>query len=1834
MHPGYVRMSSKVEVPGIQFMVCGGGKQELLRAEARKLGTESRFQFLGYVKDICPVLSIMDIYGYPLCEETYASGELNIQEVMACGIPPVVFPYGGVKELIKDHYDGLVVDSEKEYVQAIEYLYHNDALRSEIGGNAYKSAWEKYGAENAAIALNSQYQKLMSRPKTKRVWGLDAWKSLIDNEICYATGNENGIHHEGSEIFCESAGRLGKVFRTSAGQGVQAIEADLEIFNMGHFVHDVGIMPYLVEFGKDPNLWFWSGLQWLARGGTDQAVHAFIHASQCGKTDWRVHAALKVAAQSAGNDKLVAEAQSNLDKTKISPDISEIYESKLLRIKEKNTEFDTEELQKCAEKYISENQWAEAASVLVELWEKAGDSTAIFESLAACSIESGDLESASTWLKRAINQDSCASVNFYQLSRIEHARGHIKEALKYAAEYETLEPDKIQGFDAYYGQLLRESGDVRSGAKTLFRAIQSNPEDWYSSVQLAYCLMEMGEKKAARDMAEHVLNLKSDYQPAQELLRLLEREGCNCPRTDLDTKNSQDKSDRRIQDTSDLSTEEIEERIRECESLEPSRQEYSLYRLAEKNPQNSLVWEALGVYELKRGKLKAARSHFDKSKCIDSERESIWTYLAQTALAEGNIEDLENFLEKAFKINPESIDGNHILGLLLLEQGNVVDASRIFYHLITLEPYNKEYYIGLRNCFIRNGDDSMVACIDQRLKELDRVLGEATENVVMSRTISKEEGDFVPEGCGDYDDQSLSGVLNSDCQYDVSVIVSTYNNEKFIRGCLNDLVRQTIFNKLEIIVIDSGSQEGEGAIVEEFARKYKNIKYLRTQRESLYEAWNRGIRMSKGRYITNANTDDSHRPDALEKLVLALESNLEYDLAYGDVYWTDRVNDLFESPSIIREVRYQDYDPIEVMIFCPTGCHPMWRRDVFNRIGLFNGDYKVVGDYEFLMRFVRAGLKAVHVPEFLSLFYQNESGLSQGGNGAARELEKLYKKYRSEIPVESLFQVTRQPISPVEKAYLWASLGTKIGRGIKVPWIDKEIEDYKYSIFCFERALEHNSKLWAARVNLCYVATLTDNQELLNVHLPLIPENKRQYVIDGIKSRHLLWEPFAVCSIDYAGNEDKWNQQDEDEICIENGFSLPLRWHGPMYNESGFTSEAHMFLQTLWSSGIKPGIHNIGLKISDGFLRGLPVKDRGRLYSMRDRYVDMTRGIIVQTGDTNLSSLAGGDYLVGRVMFETENLPTEWVRRCNLMDELWVTGTPQYEAYLRSGVPEHKLHILNGGVDERLYNPEKASIVNLDTGTKYNFFAIFEWIYRKGWDVLLESYIREFSHEDDVTLIMRTYLPGVGTKGIKFKVDSEIARIAKKVGKPLTLIPRIKIVDKVLSVEELASYYKTVDCVVSPSRGEGWGRPQQEAMLMGVPVIATGWGGSMEFMRPDCNYFIDYDLVPVRGVEAIYWDYTESRWAEPKMDHLCHLMRHVYQHSDEAKRIGLNARDHILKNFNRRKVVTQLIRHLERIQDQVRCKVPVRMHLTGNTRYRDPGDPVLQMDKNSKKAKSRLRIVLEGSFTDFGSLSKVNRELSNGISKMNDVHLTRAITSQMDGKVREEMRRVGMRESQFCRAGSASGDFIIRHNWPPDWSDVEKGQLIMIQPWEFGRLPRQWVQNVNTGNIEEVWCYSRFVMNSYIDSGVLPSKLRLIPLGVDTQLFQPEGERFREVTDKKFKFLFVGGTIHRKGPDILLESYIKAFSSMDDVCLIIKDFGGGGVYEGQTFGETISRMMADPGNPEIVYLDEELSDTEMGMLYRSCHCLVHPYRGEGFGLPVIEAMASGLPVIVTGGGIH
>ena len=189
-------------------------------------------------------------------------------------------------------------------------------------------------------------------------------------------------------------------------------------------------------------------------------------------------------------------------------------------------------------------------------------------------------------------------------------------------------------------------------------------------------------------------------------------------------------------------------------------------------------------------------------------------------------------------------------------------------------------------------------------------------------------------------------------EYLISAIVSTCNSEKFIRGCLEDLEAQTIADQLEIIVVNSGSNENEEAIVKAFQEKYSNIKYLKTnKRETVYSAWNRAIKVSSGKYITTANTDDRHRKDALARMAKVLDMRPDITLVYADVIITETENETFEACTPVGKYRWHEWNRDTLLEKgCFIGPQPMWRKNVHHVYGYFDETFVSSGDYEFWLR--------------------------------------------------------------------------------------------------------------------------------------------------------------------------------------------------------------------------------------------------------------------------------------------------------------------------------------------------------------------------------------------------------------------------------------------------------------------------------------------------------------------------------------------------------------------------------------------------------------------------------------------------------------------------------------------------------------------------------------------------------------------------------------------------------------------------------------------------------------------------------------------------------------------
>lgn len=318
----------------------------------------------------------------------------------------------------------------------------------------------------------------------------------------------------------------------------------------------------------------------------------------------------------------------------------------------------------------------------------------------------------------------------------------------------------------------------------------------------------------------------------------------------------------------------------------------------------------------------------------------------------------------------------------------------------------------------------------------------------------------------------------------------------------------------------------------------------------------------------------------------------------------------------------------------------------------------------------------------------------------------------------------------------------------------------------------------------------------------------------------------------------------------------------------------------------------------------------------------------------------------------------------------------------------------------------------------------------------------------------------------------------------------------------------------------------------------------------------------------------------------------------------------------------------------------INLNMTVQCRKKIINKEVSASDVTHQKTKSNLHdktlnIVWEGSQFVYHSLALINRQICYELLKSPSVELTiipyenDSFSPDNDIKL-QTLKLNDIRYKKEIDLQVKKLPYLwIRHTWPPKKEIPQGAKWIIMQPWEFTTHRKDFVEIFQQA--DELWTPSVWSRQSFINSGIPPEKVQIIPNGIDPKLHTPFGSK-KELNAKSFRFLFVGGTIFRKGIDILLQAFIKTFTASDDVTLIIKDLGGDSFYKGQTAKEIITDLQNNPENPDIIYISEIYSDEEMAELYRSCDVFISTYRGEGFCLPALEAMANGLPVIVTKGG--
>ena len=373
----------------------------------------------------------------------------------------------------------------------------------------------------------------------------------------------------------------------------------------------------------------------------------------------------------------------------------------------------------------------------------------------------------------------------------------------------------------------------------------------------------------------------------------------------------------------------------------------------------------------------------------------------------------------------------------------------------------------------------------------------------------------------------------------------------------------------------------------------------------------------------------------------------------------------------------------------------------------------------------------------------------------------------------------------------------------------------------------------------------------------------------------------------------KWRRTLEKER-----YEKKINWHSLLNFPTGYALSSREFVLELDRQNVWV---NYKYLYGPGTVFGVPepqqVTGPYLLGSIQRRKIEPS-GVQVSYGQADAFKTKYGEYKIGFTMLEVDGLPASWVQSANMMDEVWTPSTFNRETFKRSGVTK-PIHVIPLGVNPAYFNP---GIKGYRIDGPFTFLTMFEWGERKAPEILLKAFNDEFGSSEDVVLICKAY-----NQDPAVHIPAQVRNYYLKDSGGRIVFS----INEVVPSYQLGSIYRSVDCFVLASRGEGWGLPILEAMACGLPVIATNWSAQSDFISNDTAYLLDVERL--RPAEAKCPYYEGFNWAEPSYEHLRSLMRHVFENRDEAKTLGVRASAEVLTKWSWEQSVKKILARLDEL---------------------------------------------------------------------------------------------------------------------------------------------------------------------------------------------------------------------------------------------------------------------------------------------------------------------------------
>lgn len=282
-------------------------------------------------------------------------------------------------------------------------------------------------------------------------------------------------------------------------------------------------------------------------------------------------------------------------------------------------------------------------------------------------------------------------------------------------------------------------------------------------------------------------------------------------------------------------------------------------------------------------------------------------------------------------------------------------------------------------------------------------------------------------------------------------------------------------------------------------------------------------------------------------------------------------------------------------------------------------------------------------------------------------------------------------------------------------------------------------------------------------------------------------------------------------------------------------------------------------------------------------------------------------------------------------------------------------------------------------------------------------------------------------------------------------------------------------------------------------------------------------------------------------------------------------------------------------------------------------------------APAKLDFVVMGHLIGSYSLALINRNVARTLEQWRPGHVRflpyeTVPIDHTDGVPAEEKELMAALSARPTPPGGE--EIVIAQHWPIMAPTIRHRLALSLLPWEESHVPGPIVETLNDG-FDAIIAPSHSVASALVISG---AKLPVATIGQPVML-----DRFQTLADKRIpnkpirRFLHVSSCFRRKGVDLLLAAWARAFTTRDDVTLVIKTFPN---PHNDIEAQVAELRRSHPRLAPIEIINRDVDCAEMPDFYAAADAMVLPTRGEGYNLPALEAMASGLPLIVTGHGGH